>query len=297
MTVRNTSIWSSALVLGLMLAACGGGGTGNTPVENTKDSLNTPPERTGLLNVGGKIFSIPSPVQTALLIQDLGLPYNNALPFATDSASRFTSKGMKALALGIYGADLAYVTIHKDGQKALKTLKTIEQLSSDLNLSHAFNKELLDGFKNNLNNEDSLLRFSGVAFRSADQYLKMDQQGDVSAAILAGGWIEGLYLTVQDSGKKVDPKIIKRLGEQGHTLNNLIALLEQNGNDATLIAALKDLASAYTAVHVTYTFEQPTLDAANKTTYINSVTKTEVAPKDLKIIIQKVKAIRISITA
>ncbi len=297
MTVRNTSIWSSALVLGLMLAACGGGGTGNAPVENTKDSLNPPPERTGLLNVGGKIFSIPSPVQTALLIQDLGLPYNNALPFATDSASRFTSKGMKALALGIYGADLAYVTIHKDGQKALKTLKTIEQLSSDLNLSHAFNKELLDGFKNNLNNEDSLLRFSGVAFRSADQYLKMDQQGDVSAAILAGGWIEGLYLTVQDSGKKVDPKIIKRLGEQGHTLNNLISLLEQNGNDARLIAALKDLASAYTAVHVTYTFEQPTLDAANKTTYINSVTKTEVAPKDLKIIIQKVKAIRISITA
>ena len=50
-------------------------------------------------------------------------------------------------------------------------------------------------------------------------------------------------------------------------------------------------------MHVPYTFEQPTLDAANKTTYINSVTKTEVAPEDLKTIIQKVKAIRSSITA
>lgn len=297
MIVRNTSRWTSALVLGMMLAACGGGGTGDVTSVNTKDSLTAAPQRTGLLNVGGKIFSIPSPVQTALLIQDLGLPYNNTLPFSTDSASRFTSKGMKALALGIYGADLAYVTVHKDGQKALKTLKTIEQLSSDLDLSHAFNKELLDGFKNNLNNEDSLLRFSGIAFRSADQYLKMDQQEDVSAAILAGGWIEGLYLTVQDATKKVDPKIVKRLGEQGHTLDNLIALLEQHGNDPALIASLKDLAIAYAAVHVTYTFEQPTLDAAKKTTYINSVTKTEVAPEDLKTIIQKVKAIRSSITA
>ena len=69
-----------------------------------------------------------------------------------------------------------------------------------------------------------------MAFRAADQYLKMDQQEDVSAAILAGGWIEGLYLTVQDASKKMDPKVIKRLGEQGHALNNLIALLEQHGN-------------------------------------------------------------------
>lgn len=297
MTVRNTSIWTSALVLGMMLAACGGGGTGDVTDAGAKDSLNATPEHAGLLNVGGKIFSIPSPVQTALLIQDQGLPYNNALPFSTDSASRFTSKGRKALAMGVYGADLAYVTVHKDGQKALKTLKALEQLSSDLDLSHAFNKDLLEGFKNNLNNEDSLLRFSGMAFRSADQYLKMDQQEDVSAAILAGGWIEGLYLTVQDTTEKVDPKVIKRLGEQGHTLDNLIALLEQHGNDTALVASFKDLATAYKAVHVTYTFEQPTLDAANKTTYINSVTKTEVAPEDLKTIIQKVKAIRSSITA
>ena len=127
MTVRNTSIWTSALGLGMMLAACGGGGTGDVTNAAKSDSLtSTKPQASGLLNVGGKIFSIPSPVQTALFIQDLGLPYNNALPISTDSISRFTSKGMKALALGIYGADLAYVTVHKDGQKALKTLKTIE---------------------------------------------------------------------------------------------------------------------------------------------------------------------------
>jgi hypothetical protein len=297
MTVRNTSIWTAALALGMMLAACGGEDTGTSSGPAATDSLNANADHAGLMNIGGKIFSIPSPVQTALLIRDLGLPYRRELLLSTDSAARFTSKEKRALAMGIYGADLAYVTVHKDGQQALKTLKTLEQLSSQLNLSHAFNKELLEGFKQNLNNEDSLLRFTGQAFRSADRYLKTDEQEDVSTAILAGGWIEGLYLTVPDTSGDVDPKVLARLGEQRHTLDNLIVLLQQDGVDAMLITSLKDLAAAYSAVHSTYTFEQPTLDAANKTTYINSVTKTEVAPEDLRMIIRKVRAIRSSITA
>ncbi len=296
MTVRYTSKWAAAMTLALLLAACGGGGN-TDQVTATADTLNAATDGDGLVKVGDKLFSIPSPVQTALLIRELGLPYNNKLPLATDSLARFTTKEKQALAMGIYGADLAYVTIHKDGQRSLKTLKAIEHLSGQLNLSNAFDKDLMEGFKKNINNEDSLLRFSGKAFRAADMYLKNDQRNDVSAGVLAGGWIEGLYLTLGSTGDKVDPKIAGRIAEQHHTLDNLIALLKEANGSSALVDSLQGLATAYEAVKTEYTFVQPTLDAVNKTTYINSVSKAEVPAEALQTIIRKVRAIRSSIIA
>src|SRR5690606_13881015 len=285
-----------ALTAGLLLAGCGGGDQGD-PQQAPADTLALPADDEGLLKVGDKLFSIPSPVQTALLIREIKAPYESALPYSTDSIARFATKDQQALALGIYGADLAYVTIHKDGQRALKTLQAIEQLSGKLNLSNAFDKELLNGFKQHINNEDSLLRFTGKAFRAADMYLKNEQRNDISAGVLAGGWIEGLYLTLGTTGTDVDPKVAARLAEQRHTLDNLIALLTQNDASGELVEALQDLATAYGEVSSTYTFVQPTLDAANKTTYINSKTTAQITPEALQRIIGKVRAIRSAIIA
>ena len=142
MTVRYTSKWAAAMTTALLLAACGGGGN-TDQVKATADTLSPATDGAGLVVVGNKLFSIPSPVQTALLIRELGLPYNNSLPLSTDSLARFTTKEKQALAMGICGADLAYVTIHKDGQRSLKTLKAIEQLSGQLNLSNALRKILM----------------------------------------------------------------------------------------------------------------------------------------------------------
>lgn len=291
-----------AAVFGAMLAACGGPADDATGRTQQADTLDVTPPNTdgGLMKVGGKLISIPSPVQTALLIHKLGLPYEKGSPLALDAAAKYTSRSRRALALGVYGADLAYVTIHKDGQRALKTLQLIEQLSGQLEISNAFDKALVEGFKQNLNNEDSLLRFTGVAFRSADEYLKVNQRDDVSAAVLAGGWVESLYLTLATATDKVDPAVAVRIGEQRHTLENLIALLERTDTEranTALVAGLKDLLSAYGGVTMTYQFQPPTVDAAHKTTYINSISSATIAPEALRPIIDKVKAIRSTITA
>lgn len=297
MTVRNTSNWAAAITLGLVLVACGGGSGDTAPAVAPADTLKTTDAADGLLKVGGKLFSIPSPVQTALLIRELGLPYDQSLPMGTDNPARFTSKEQRALAMGIYGADLAYVTIHKDGQKSLKILKAIEQLSGELNLTNAFDKSLVEDFKKNISNEDSLLRFTGKAFRAADMYLKNDQRSEVSAGVLAGGWIEGLYLTLGAEGGQVNDKVARRIAEQRHSLDNLILLLKQGEGSTALVDSLQGLATAYDAVKVTYSYAQPTLDVEHKTTYINSVTKAEVPPEALQTIIRKVRAIRSSIIA
>lgn len=294
MTLSKTTLWAAALMLGL--SACGGD-AGNTPAGAPADTLETTDAGSGLVNVGGKLFSIPSPVQTALLVHELGMPYNASLPLGTDSTARMATAQQQALAMGIHGADLAYVTIHKDGQQALKILKSIEATSEALNLTNAFNQTLAERFRKNLGNQDTLLRLSGSAFRAADRYLKEEGRAAVSARILAGGWIESMYLLIGGDSGPVGDKVANRIAGQRRTVGNLVALLELAEGQSALQDSLQSLADAYKEVKYAYTYAEPTLDAANKTTYINSNTKVEVPAGTMETIIRKLKALRALIIA
>lgn len=296
MALRSTYQWTAAMVLGLSMVACGGGSQSDQPPVQD-DTLTTAADQDGVVKVGNKIFSIPSPVQTILLANELKATYASDLLLPADGLPHLATKEKRALVLGMYGADLAYAATFQDGQRSLKILKVVESLSGQLNLSNALGKDMVDGFKQHLGNRDSLLRFTGEAFRSADKFLKNDQQDDVSALVLAGGWVESLHLTLGASGGKVDPRVATRLAEQRHTLENLIAMLEQQGGGPELLAALKQLAVPYAEVVSTYTYVEPTVDAAQRTTYINSKTSAQIAPEAVQAIIQQVRAIRASIIA
>ncbi len=295
MRVNTSSQFAFALGLGLLMVSCGGSGTSTT--DNAADTLavDTTPKETELLNVGGKLFSIPSPVQTALAIRKAGLKYQKDLTAPLEKGDATVGKVAQSTALGIYSADLAYVTVHKDGQRAMATMQAIEKLGGKLELTNSFDKALLDRFKTNLGSEDSLLQFSGVAFRAADQYLKDNQRDDVSALVLAGGWVESLYLTVSDPSAAKDQTLVNRIGEQKNSLNALVELLESSDKEkaaTSLVAAMKELQSLFSGVSSTYTFQEPVTDAAKKTTFINSTSTVTIPADKLAAIVAKVTAIR-----
>src|SRR5262249_31380976 len=163
------------LVVGF--SACGGDPSGSQ-TETHADTLTTAPsDGGGGVNIGGKLFSIPSPGATPLVVPRTGAGYPRGPGPDPAEAGALDSQRGRAVAMGLYGADLAYTTIHKDGQNALATLQTIEQLGSRLELGNAFDKSLLERFKANMNDQDSLLRLSGEAFRASDQYLKTNDRG------------------------------------------------------------------------------------------------------------------------
>lgn len=253
-----------------------------------------------LLRVGGRVFSVPSPVQTAIAIRKAGSVYQRDAALKPEMGRSLTGRTEQALALGMYGADLAYATVHGDGQRSLATLQTIEQLSSKLELGNAFDKALLERFKNNMANEDSLLRLSGTAFRAADAYLKTNERDEVSTLVLAGGWLEALHLSLADPKASSTQAIMDRVGEQRTTLDGLLQLLGDNNADARiagLVAGLKELRTEFDAVNSTYTFQEPVTDRAAKTTYINSTSAITIAPERLAAIAAKVAAIRSTLLA
>ncbi|MBK9177093.1 MAG: hypothetical protein IPM46_12335 [Flavobacteriales bacterium] len=284
----------------LLLASCGGGATeGDTKGADTLTTDDTPKE-TEILGVGGKFFNVPSPVQTALAIRKAGLKYQKELAAPLEKGDAVTARMAQATLLGVFGADLSYATIHRDGQRSLATLQAIERLGGKLELSNAFDKALIDRFKANMGAEDSLLRFSGVAFRAADQYLKNNEAHDVSAWVLAGGWIESMHLILADPASAGSKELMTRVAEQKGTLDGLAAVVDATNKDGqadALLKGLKELRTAMDGVKMTYTYEQPVTDAGKKTTYINSTSSAELTPEQVAAIAAKVTAIRNMILA
>lgn len=280
----------------VLLAACGGGGEGQGSDTAAQDTLATAPsDGGGVVNLGGKLFSIPSPVQTALLIRSTGAAYQRDLLMDKNRSEALTGRMGRALAVGLYGSDLAYATIHKDGQTALATLQTIEKLSTALEMGNAFDKGLVDRFKRNVNAQDSLLRLSGEAFRAADRYLKTNERGDVASLVLAGGWIGSLHLALAHATGDAQARLAPRIAEQRKALDDLIALIEANDKDqqcAALCADLKTLKQAFAGLKSTYTYEKPVTDAASRTTFINSTSTVVITPQDLSAIAEQVAVLR-----
>lgn len=298
------ALHSSSITLGLgislLLAACGGPGTEGNGTGTDSLATEQPTKDSEIIGIGGKLFSIPSPAQTALAMRKAGLKYQKDLTAPLEKGGTLTTKLAQSLALGVYGADLAYVTVHKDGARAMATMQAIEKLGGQLGVTNAFDRTLLDRFKSSMNNEDSLLRLSGTAFRAADQYLKMNESEDVSALVLAGGWVESLYLTVSDAAALKDQAMVNRIGEQKSTLDALVQLIEasdKEGMAAEMLKVMKDLQAEFSAVTSTYTFAEPVTDAAAKTTFINSTTQVSIPAEKVATITAKVTAIRNMILA
>lgn len=277
-------------VSALLASGCTGDGTKKTdeipPVDSTQ---------TAIINISGEIFSIPSPIQTALLIKGSGAGYSKGILNDPHKSSQYSTNFSKALNLGIFGADLGYVTIYDQSQDAIGYLNAAKKLSDGLGISAAFDAATIERFTKNLGNKDSMLVLVGVAYRASDAYLKSNDRNDVSGLVLAGGWVESLYFTTDIYKTKPKEDVKLRIAEQKLSLQSLIKLLTPYYSQpeyTKFIDNLYDLSTVYDGVNFKYTFIAPTTDATKKVTTINSTTDVSITPEQIESITQKIRAIR-----
>lgn len=294
---RTLTIICSGVVLTALISACGSGGEEKKPeidkeVIDPNSSLNT--------NFDGKIFSIPSPMQTALLLQEVNAPFKENFLNDLDNVKNYSSEMQKALNMGIYGTDLGYLSIYKQNSLALKYLSTIEKLTSDLGLEGAFDKDFMSRFEKNSTNKDSMMAIVSDAFKKSDNFLKSNDRKNISALILVGGWIESLYIACEINRENSNPKIMERIGEQKETLNTIIEILKQyNKKNAydDLITDMSELKTYFDKIEMDYDFVQPKTDAAKKTTTLMHKTSVKIDSNTLNFINQKIASIREKVTA
>jgi hypothetical protein len=251
-----------------------------------------------LLKINNQIFSVPSPIQTAMLVRKSGYEYNKQMLNPSESYSKYDTRYKKALNLGIYGADLGYISLYDQTQDALLYLASVEKLATDLHIADVFDASLVKRFQQNMGKQDSLLAMVSEAFGKSDAYFKNNKENDISSLVLVGGWIESLYFAIQASNSpQADKKeIIRRIAEQKISLQNMVKMLQpfssQSPEYADLIKQLSSLSDIFDNVEFVYNYVPPTVDAKNKMTIINSTSDVKIENNILKEISDKITAMR-----
>jgi hypothetical protein len=276
----------------LIVTSCG---DSKTDEQEQIDKEILDPNKSLNTNFDGKIFSIPSPVQTAMLIKQANLPFSQELLNPIANSSKYSTEYLQALNLGIYGTDLGYASLYEQKSVSLKYLSVVEKMTSELGLEGAFDKRFMSRFESNSDNQDSMMVIVADAFKKADNFLKNSNRKPTSSLILTGGWIESLYFACELNAKKSNTKIIERIGEQQQTLNTIIEILtEYNkaGSNDDLIGNLKGLKVLFDKVVIDYQFIEPKTDEKSKTTTLQHNITVKISPDVLKEITSKVKTIR-----
>jgi hypothetical protein len=239
---------------------------------------------------------MPSPYQVAQLIKSNNIPFNESILNNPENAKRYNTNFKKALNFGVYGTNLSYLNIYNRTPESIAYLNVLKKLSEELGINSAFDAELFKKIESNISNQDSLLIILSSSYRRVDGFLRENDRSDVGSLILAGGWVESLYLLTTIAKSSSNRETINRIGEQKHPLDNLIEVLSplyyKSKEYTVLIDNLIDLAYEFDGIIYSYSYKEPIIDEENKLTYINSQSRVIMSEYHLDIISQKIEDIR-----
>lgn len=256
--MKRFVIFFSPLLFALVFSSCG---NGERPDDTliTDDSTKKAVQATRL-NAQNVFNSMPDRKQVLKLIEDNQIEYNPDFLNDPNMVGKYTVESSKAVNLGIYGSDLSIASSFDQTQESMVFLKCVNILAGDLGINGAFDQKMFDRMESNKQNKDSTLEVITSAFKNADEILKANHRPATSAIILAGAWIEGLYVSCHIANDLKSDNIVKSITEQKESLKNLVIMLEEANLDISskyILTDLKSLMESYNAIGAT---ANPNLD-------------------------------------
>jgi hypothetical protein len=297
MLKRTVNTLLLAALISVALIGCNGNDSQQNITEADTDTTAQVGNDGKLVKVQEIFYTIPSPIEMASLLKKSGTTYNAKNLNNVHNVVKYTSAKKQALNLGVYGADLSYASIFNQNQESIIYLSCAKQLADQLGVTSAFNNETMDRIETNIENRDSLLEIISDAFYTIDGYLKENNRQNISALVITGGWIEGLYLATkitQDS-KTAPDDLKKRIADQKYSLGDLILLVESYPADEGLVEIRKDLQSLqdiYNKIELYRESGGTTTDEATGITVLEGTSSSNMTDEQLNEIAAKVNEIR-----
>jgi hypothetical protein len=278
----------------ILLASCGG----ESPKQDTfnTDTKSDSTQATRVRKTKNIFHNIPSPMETAALLKKAGAEYDKNILNDPNNRSNYTSASKQALNLGIYGADLSYASVFNNTQESMLFTAAAQSLAKQLNVSNAFSQETVDRMEENRNDRDSLLNIISETYWNVDAYLKENGRDNVSALMIAGGWVEGLFIATQVCKNHDTPELRQRIAEQKLPLDELLELL---GTYSTEDPAVTGVRTDLEAIAKLYSAAAPaaasTVSQANGVTTIGGgAPSLSVSDEQLKLLTAKTSELRTS---
>ena len=287
----------SVLLLSHLLLGCNNSNSKTSESSEQTESIKLDEDLINDFNKSKHIFySLPSPLETAVLIKKSGTSYNEDLLNPIDNVSKYNSNYKMALNLGVYSADLSYTSLFDQNQTSIKYMGNACKLADGLGIMGAIDEGSIERLQENMNNREIVLEIVSETFMNSNAYLAENNRPTIGVMVLVGGWVEGLYLATKLTNGNMDNKqLIERIIYQKLSLETVISLIEEY-NDSDEMGALREkmetLKTIYDQVEIKTGAVAAETNAETQTTTIKSNTSATMSPEVFKALLQKIEEIR-----
>ncbi|WP_075590075.1 hypothetical protein [Labilibacter marinus] len=266
-------------------------------IESTKKDVD--PKMMEDFNKSKLIFySLPSPLETAMLIKRSGARYDEEILNPIGNVTNYNTNLKMALNLGVYSADLSYTSLFDQTQSAIQYMGCAKKLAEGLSIIDAIDENTMKQLEDNMNNRDAVLEIISETFMTSNAYLKENDRAAISVMVLVGGWVEGLYLASALTNGSMDnnKRLLDRIVYQKLSLITVMNLLDshpENEDIQYLHGKMNELKAIFEQVKIVNTSKvQSETDKENRVTTIKADSETQISKEVFEALINKVTEIR-----
>ncbi|MFC2104709.1 hypothetical protein ACFLS4_05080 [Bacteroidota bacterium] len=238
--IRKTAIVLLSVMLIVSIVNCTGGKKGEPTSETSSDSkLNKEEIEKTVREV---VYPLPTAFEVTEMINKIEASYIIGITNPRSNVDKYFTDKDQAVNLGVYSADLSYASTYNMKQEVMNYMEASENLVVELGITGAFSIDFVDEVEDNIDNKDKLVDLITGSFYDTYEYLVKNNKEDLSLLVLAGTWIEGLYISCNISETVYhNPELVKIILHQKTSLDKLLELLTPHNEHETIQAILSDL--------------------------------------------------------
>jgi hypothetical protein len=251
-------------------------------------------------------YSMPSPLEVAMILKQAGTSYNPELLNPVDKSSQYVTTKSMALNLGVYTTDLSYSSLYDQTQTTIDYINAAKKMAEGLGILHAIDQNTIQRLEANVNNRDVILNIISETIMNSSSFFQENDRQAISTIVLIGGWIEGLYIASNLVGEKPtqneinNSELVARIADQKLALNTIMKLIDKNSGDENLQSVkqkIEELKKVYDNIQITSSKVVPVTDSATNVTTLKSETTISMTPKTYQKLKQQIEVIRSSFTS
>ena len=296
--IINT-VLTLAIFLTLILAGCRSGGKDAVKGADSVIIQGANPEVYEELKHAEKIFyTLPSPLESAMLIKSAGALFDNNLLNPIENTKKYSTNRSLALNLGIYTCDLSFASLYDQTQLIIDYMNAAKKMADGLGILDAIEQQDIDKLEENIHNTDVIMDIVSQTYMNSNSYLEDNNQPAIAALVLTGGWLEGLYISTQlvDIKDINGNKLVGRIIDQKLSVEILLDLLENSkGHPAIdeLIAQVVKVKAVFDKITIKTSPVRSEFDQNANVTVLKSEIQADLTPevfKELSVIVAEIRS-------
>lgn len=178
-------------------------------------------------------FVLPSPIEISMLIKKSGVHFREDLLNKTENLPGYSTSSSRAIALGVYCADLSYASLNEQYQTSVEYINVSRSLAESLGVLKTVEQDKIRLLESNVSNKNLIIDIVSEIYMESNEQLREQDRYPLAALMLIGGWVESMYLATQsvNPNKMSHQILIKQIVDQKLSLESVKAVLRDNQSD------------------------------------------------------------------